>query len=157
MDTEVTNKMSNKKDWVVDKLEKLVKLSRATEPDQPDDTSLFTPHTIDAYDLLDRVEKRYDSMSSSDMVEIMCEANRIWKIRRKIWNGEWDALPEAQLIAEVEDYIIRGQKINAIKHYKNNSERVFGKQCSLRKAKDECDNMEEDLRKRGKLKPKGYN
>ena len=157
MDTEVTNKMSNKKDCVVDKLEKLVKLSRATQPAQPDDTSLFTPHTIDAYDLLDRVEKRYDSMSSSDMVEIMCEANRIWKIRRKIWNGECDALPEALLIAEVEDYIIRCQKINGIKHYKNNSEQVFGKQCSLRKAKDECDNMEEDLRKRGKLKPKGYN
>ena len=51
MDTEVTNKMSNKKDWVVEKLNRLVKLSRATEPDQPDDTSLFTPHTIDAYDL----------------------------------------------------------------------------------------------------------
>ena len=152
MDTEVTNKMSNKKDWVVDKLERLVKLSRATEPDQPDDTSLFTPHTIDAYDLLDRVEKRYDSMSSSDMVEIMCEANRIWKIRRKIWNGEWDALPEAQLIAEVEDYIIRGQKINGIKHYKNNSEQVFGKQSTLAESKNACDALQEDLRKRGKLK-----
>ena len=152
MDTEVTNKMSNKKDWVVDKLEKLVKLSRATEPDQPDDTSLFTPHTIDAYDLLDRVEKRYDSMSSSDMVEIMCEANRIWKIRKKIWNGEWDALPEAQLIYEVEDYIIQGQKINAIKHYKYNSERVFGKQSTLAESKNACDAIQDDLRKRGKLK-----
>ena len=152
MDTEVTNKMSNKKDWVVEKLNRLVKLSRATEPAQPDDTSLFTPHTIDAYDLLDRVEKRYDSMSSSDMVEIMCEANRIWKIRRKIWNGEWDALPEAQLIAEVEDYIIRGQKINGIKHYKHNSERVFGKPYGLKESKQAIDNMEADLRKRGKLK-----
>ena len=152
MDTEVTNKMSNKKDWVVDKLERLVKLSRATEPDQPDDTSLFTPHTIDAYDLLDRVEKRYDSMSSSDMVEIMLDANRIWKIRKKIYNGEWDALPEAQLIAEVEDYIIQGQKINGIKHYKHNSEQVFGKQSTLAESKNACDAIQEDLRKRGKLK-----
>ena len=127
---------NHKRDWVIDKLERLVKLCKATEPDQPDDTSLFTPHTIDAYDLLDRVEKRYDSMSSSDMVEIMCEANRIWKIRRKIWNGEWDALPEAQLIYEVEDYIIRGAKINAIKHYKYNSERVFGKQSTLAESKN---------------------
>ena len=149
--------MSNKKEWVVEKLNRLVKLSRATEPDQPDDTSLFTPHTIDAYDLLDRVEKGYDSMSSSDLVEIMLQANRIWKIRKKVWNGEWDALPEAQLIYEVEDYIIRGAKINAIKHYKNNSERVFGKPYGLKESKQAIDNMEEDLRKRGKLKPKGYN
>ena len=152
MDTEVTNKMSNKKDWVVDKLEKIVKLSRATEPDQPDDTSLFTPHTIDAYDLLDRVEKGYDSMSSSDMVEIMLQANRIWMIRKKVWNGEWDALPEAQLIAEVEDYIITGRKINGIKHYRNNSEQVFGKQSTLAESKNACDAIQDDLRKRGKLK-----
>ena len=144
--------MTNKKDWVVEKLNRLVKLSRATEPDQPDDTSLFTPHTIDAYDLLDRVEKRYDSMSSSDLVEIMLQANRIWKIRKKVWNGEWDALPEAQLIYEVEDYIIRGAKINAIKHYKYNSERVFGKSYGLKESKQAIDNMEADLRKRGKLK-----
>ena len=144
--------MSNKKDWVVEKLNRLVKLSRATEPDQPDDTSLFTPHTIDAYDLLDRVEKGYDSMSSSDMVEIMLQANRIWMIRKKVWNGEWDALPEAQLMYEVEDYIIRGQKINGIKHYKNNSEQVFGKQSSLAESKHACDAIQEDLIKRGKLK-----
>ena len=150
MDTEVTNKMSNKKDWVVDKLEKLVKLSRATEPDQPDDTSLFTPHTIDAHDLLNKVEDY--NMSNSDLVEMMSEANRIWKIRKKIWNGEWDALPEAQLIYEVEDYIIQGQKINAIKHYKNNSERVFGKKYGLQESKHACDAIQNDLRKRGKLK-----
>ena len=144
--------MSNKKDWVVEKLTRLVKLSRATEPDQPDDTNLFTPHTIDAYDLLNKVEKRYDHMSSSDMVEIMSEANRIWKIRKKIYNGEWDDLPEAQLIAEVEDYILQGQKINGIKHYRNNSEQVFGKQSSLAESKHACDAIQEDLIKRGKLK-----
>ena len=151
MDTEVTNKMNNhKRDWIIDKLERLVKLCKATEPDQPDDTSLFTPHTIDAHDLLNKVEDY--NMSNSDLVEIMCEANRIWKIRRKIWNGEWDALPEAQLIAEVEDYIIRGQKINGIKHYKYNSERVFGKQSTLAESKNACDAIQDDLRKRGKLK-----
>ena len=142
--------MSNKKEWVVEKLNRLVKLSRATEPDQPDDTSLFTPHTIDAHDLLNKVEEY--NMSNSDLVEIMSEANRIWKIRKKIWNGEWDALPEAQLIYEVEDYIIQGQKINAIKHYKYNSERVFGKKYGLKESKQACDAIQEDLRKRGKLK-----
>ena len=83
---------------------------------------------------------------------MMSEANRIWKIRKKIWNGEWDALPEAQLIYEVEDYIIQGQKINAIKHYKNNSERVFGKKYGLQESKHACDAIQNDLRKRGKLK-----
>ena len=143
--------MSNHKiDWITDKLERLVKLCKATEPDIPDDTSLFTPHTIDAHDLLNKVEEY--NMSNSDLVEIMSEANRIWKIRKKIWNGEWDALPEAQLIYEVEDYIIQGQKINAIKHYKYNSERVFGKKYGLKESKQACDAIQEDLRKRGKLK-----
>ena len=83
---------------------------------------------------------------------MMSEAYRFWKIRKKIWNGEWDALPEAQLIYEVEDYIIRGAKINAIKHYKYNSERVFGKKYGLKESKQACDAIQEDLRKRGKLK-----
>ena len=144
--------MSNKKEWIVDKLKRLVKLSTATEPDIPDDTYLFTPNTIDAYDLLNEVEKNYDHMTNSEMVKIMSEANKIWKIRKKIWNGEWDALPEAQLIAEVEDYIIQGQKINGIKHYKHNSEQVFGKQSTLAESKNACDAIQEDLRKRGKLK-----
>ena len=143
--------MSNKKDWVVEKLNRLVKLSRATEPDQPDDTNLFTPNTIDAYDLLNEVEKNYDHMTNSDIVKIMSEANKIWKIRKKIWNGEWDDLPAVQLIAEVEEFIIKGQKINSIKHYRNNSEQVFGKQYSLKESKDACDKIQEDLIRRGKL------
>ena len=143
--------MSNKKEWIVDKLKRLVKLSTATEPDIPDDTYLFTPNTIDAYDLLNEVEKNYDHMTNSDMVKIMSEANKIWKIRKKIYNGEWDDLPEAQLIAEVEDYILQGQKINGIKHYRNNSEQVFGKQYSLKESKDACDKIQEDLIRRGKL------
>ena len=143
--------MSNKKEWIVDKLKRLVKLSTATEPDIPDDTYLFTPNTIDAYDLLNEVEKNYDHMTNSDMVKIMSEANRIWKIRKKIYNGEWDDLPEAQLIAEVEEFIIKGQKINSIKHYRNNSEQVFGKQFSLKESKDACDKIQEDLIRRGKL------
>ena len=143
--------MSNKKEWIVDKLKRVVKLSTATEPDIPDDTYLFTPNTIDAYDLLNEVEKNYDHMTNSDMVKIMSEANKIWKIRKKIWNGEWDDLPAVQLIAEVEEFIIKGQKINSIKHYRNNSEQVFGKQYSLKESKDACDKIQEDLIRRGKL------
>jgi len=143
--------MSNKKEWIVDKLKRLVKLSTATEPDIPDDTYLFTPNTIDAYDLLNEVEKNYDHMTNSEMVKIMSEANRIWKIRKKIYNGEWDDLPEAQLIAEVEEFIIKGQKINSIKHYRNNSELIFGKRYSLAESKHACDAIQEDLIRRGKL------
>ena len=143
--------MSNKKEWIVDKLKRLVKLSTATEPDIPDDTYLFTPNTIDAYDLLNEVEKNYDHMTNSDIVKIMSEANKIWKIRKKIWNGEWDDLPAVQLIAEVEEFIIKGQKINSIKHYRNNSEQVFGKPFSLKESKDACDKIQEDLIRRGKL------
>ncbi len=85
------------------------------------------------------------------MVKIRSEANKIWKVRKKIWNGEWDDLPAVQLIAEVEEFIIKGQKINSIKHYRNNSEQVFGKQYSLKESKDACDKIQEDLIRRGKL------
>ena len=53
----------SKKDWMVEKLERLVKLSRATEPDKPSDEELFTKHTTDAYSLLSKVKEDYTNMS----------------------------------------------------------------------------------------------
>ncbi len=136
--------MSNKKEWIVDKLKRLVKLSTATEPDIPDDTYLFTPNTIDAYDLLNEVEKNYDHMTNSDIVKIMSEANKIWKIRKKIWNGEWDDLEHTIMMHEIEDLIRKNQKIAAIKEYRKVVD------CTLREAKDFVDSIQASLV--GKLK-----
>ena len=62
---------SNKKQWMYEKLNRLVKLCKATEPDQPDDKHLFMPTTIDAYDMLNDVEDSYDDMTPREIKEIM--------------------------------------------------------------------------------------
>ena len=68
--------MSNKKEWIYEKLNRLVKFCKATEPDQPDDKHLFMPTIIDAYDMLNDVEDSYDEMTSSEIKKIMVEAIR---------------------------------------------------------------------------------
>ena len=45
----------------------------------------------------------------------------------------------------MEEFIIKGQKINSIKHYRNNSELIFRKQYSLKESKDACDKIQEDF------------
>ena len=114
--------MSNKKDWMLDRLSRLVKLCKSTEPDKPDDTSLFTVHNIDAHDMYARVDNGYNELHADEMVRMMKDANRIWRIRRKIWNGEWDTDMEAEMNDGVEDLLEQGAKIAAIKYYRNTIE-----------------------------------
>ena len=144
--------MSNKKEWIKDRLDRLVKLTRATEPDNPDDTNLFTPQNIEAYRLYSLVDESYDNLSRGEVQDIMIKANHIWKIRRKVYNGEWDSLPESTLICEIEDFILQGQKITAIKHYRKQSEIIYGKESSLRDAKNFVDDVEGKMRVEGKIK-----
>jgi ribosomal protein L7/L12 len=56
------------------------------------------------------------------------------------------------MIEAVEDYVAQGQKINAIKLYRNDMERIFGQKISLREAKDYIDQLGVDLKRRGILK-----
>ena len=78
-------------------------------------------------------------------------ANRIWKIRNKIKNGEWDAVEEIEMTEQVEDYIAQGQKINAIKYYRQEMGDQFNEQVSLREAKEHIDKIADDMRLRGIL------
>ncbi len=144
--------MSNKKEWIKERLDRLVKLTRATEPDNPDDTNLFTPQNIEAYRLYTLVDESYDNLSRGEIQDIMIKANHIWKIRKKIWNGEWDSLPESTLMYEIEEFILQGQKINAIKHYRQQSEAVYGKEASLKDSKDFVDDVQGKMRVEGKIK-----
>jgi len=95
--------MSNKKEWMLERLNRLVKICKSTEPDNPDDTWLFTPQVIEAHEMYTKVNTVYDSLSHEEKVEIMKKANKTWKIRRKIWNGEWDDVSASTLHGEVED------------------------------------------------------
>jgi ribosomal protein L7/L12 len=82
----------------------------------------------------------------------MIKANHIWKIRKQVWNGEWDSLPESTLMYEIEEFILQGQKINAIKHYRQQSEAVYGKEASLKDSKDFVDDVQGKMRVEGKIK-----
>tara|TARA_R110000796_G_scaffold126759_4_gene241720 strand:+ start:1056 stop:1496 length:441 start_codon:yes stop_codon:yes gene_type:complete len=139
--------MSNKKDWLYEKLNRLVKLSRATEPDQPDDKHLFQPSTIEAYDLLVEVEQRYDEMRPHEIREIMVEANKIWKFRKKIWNGDADWNWQSNLDSELADMIKAGAVINAIKYYRAECEKEVGSTPTLKESKDYVDKLRDTLNK----------
>ena len=136
---------SNKKQWMYEKLNRLVKLCKATEPDRPDDTHLFMPTIIDAYDMLNDVKERYDEMSLVEIKQIMLEANKIWKFRKKVYNGDIDWNWESQLDDELEIFIKKGNTISAIKHYRNECEKESGIQPSLKDSKNYVDKLKENM------------
>ncbi len=144
--------MSNKKEWMLERLSRLVKLCKSTEPDVPDDNSLFTVHNIDAHDMYARVDNGYNELHADEMVSIMKGANRIWRIRRKIWNGEWDTDMEAELVDGVQDLLEQNAKIAAIKYYRKTMNDIFGEEKTLKESKDFVDMIERDMIARGILK-----
>ena len=139
--------MNNKKHWMIQKLSRLVKLVRATEPDQPDDKHLFQPSNIDAHALLMEVTERYDEMKPGEIKDIMIEANKIWKFRRKIYNGDVDWNWQSRLDDELEGFIKRGEKITAIKHYRAECEKESGFAPSLKDAKEYVDKLSSGIKK----------
>ena len=144
--------MSNKKDWMLERLSRLVKLCKSTEPDVPDDCSLFTVHNIDAHSMYSRVDHEYNGLHANEMVDIMKSANRIWRIRKMIYNGEWDSVQEAELYDGIQDLLEQKAKIAAIKYYRNTMLNVFKEEVKLRDAKDYVDKIESDLKDRGIIK-----
>ena len=132
-----------KKD-LLKRLNKLTKLIAKTEPDVEPDTHLFSQHSIDDEKRVMMVQE--ERCSQREMVNIMEESNHIWTIRNKIHNGEWDALPLIQLEKEIKDFISQGQKINAIKHYRNVMDRDFGTTISLKTAKYTVDALAQNIK-----------
>ena len=137
----IRKKMSNKKEWLYEKLNRLVKLCKATEPDQPDDKHLFQPSNIEAHDLLIQVEQRYDEMRPHEIKEIMVEANKLWKFRRKIWNGDVDWDWQSNLDSELADMIKRNEIITAIKYYRDECKKETGTTPSLKESEQYVDKM----------------
>ena len=131
-----------KKD-LLKRLNKLTKLIAKTEPDVEPDTQLFSQHSINHEKNVMMVDE--ERCSQREMVNIMEESNHMWTIRNKIHNGEWDALPLIQLEKEIKDFISQGQKINAIKHYRNVMDRDFGTTISLKLAKYTVDALAQNI------------
>ena len=109
---------------ILNRLEALIELCQETEPEKwtPGDNSLFSTQFITANEMFQKVRKWHTGSKIQDpdsereeLISMMKCANRIWKIRNKVKNGEWDDLSHIEMNDTVEDYIKQGQKINAIK------------------------------------------
>ncbi len=99
--------------------------------------------------MFDRTEKEYGFNDHFDLSEVMRQANKLWKIRTKVKDGNWDGISELELVEDIEDFLAKGQKINAIKHYRTVMKETVGTQPSLRESKNYVDAIHEDLKHRG--------
>tara|TARA_Y100000034_G_scaffold93906_1_gene113732 strand:- start:1368 stop:1787 length:420 start_codon:yes stop_codon:yes gene_type:complete len=134
---------------ILEKLEMLVKLCEKTEPDVPNERQLFSDHIITVNEMLEEVRISTDG---STLTKIMKQANRIWRIRNKIKNGDWDELSYIEMAEQIEDYIAQGHKINAIKYYRQEMSDNLNEQVTLREAKEHIDGIASDMRLRGIIK-----
>ena len=148
----------NKK-FILDRLDLLIKLCEKTaQTDVPSEKYLFNAHLIQSQDMLTEVRDLHTGKTIIDpdskrtlLTNIMRQANKIWKIRNKIKNGEWDDLSYIEMTEQIEDYIAQKQKINAIKYYRQEMSDQFSEQVTLREAKEHIDKIADDMRLRGIL------
>ena len=145
----------NKK-LILDRLELLVELCEKTEPDIPTEKRLFTEHSISVHEMIKEVRELHTGIKNIDpdsdrdlMINIMRQANKIWRLRNKVKYGEFDELSHIEMTEQIEDYIAQGQKINAIKYYRQEMSEQFGEQVTLREAKDHIDDIAANMRLRG--------
>tara|TARA_B100001113_G_scaffold178770_1_gene146392 strand:- start:244 stop:591 length:348 start_codon:yes stop_codon:yes gene_type:complete len=99
-------------------------------------------HTIENQKNIMMIEE--GRCSTRDIKEIMEKSNIIWGMRNKVKNGEsYDTQPLHQLEMELHEFIQKGQKINAIKHYRGVMDRQFGIEISLKVAKYTMDALQQ--------------
>ena len=141
---------------ILDRLEMLVSLCEKTEPDVPSERQLFTEHSISVHSMIREVRdlttgiKSIDPDSERDLIiNVMRESNKIWRLRNKVKNGEIDGLAMQELDEAIEEYVVQGHKIQAIKHYRQEMQDQFKEQVSLREAKDYVDTIHADMKRRG--------
>ena len=144
---------------ILDRLELLVSLCEKTEPDVPSERYLFTEHSISVNSMIREVRELNTGMKTIDpdserdlIINVMRESNKIWRLRNKVKNGEFDDLSYLEMNDMIEDYIARGEKINAIKYYRQEMDENYDFKVSLREAKEYIDNTAEDMRRRGVIK-----
>ena len=137
------------------RLEMLTDLCETTEPDVPSDKHLFSKHLIEVQNMITLVtdiENFEPSVEREQLTQVMKSSNRIWRFRNKIKNGELDMTEQVEMLDEIEDYLAQGQKINAIKYYRDEMKVRFDEQVSLRESKDFVDSIDADLKRKGIVK-----
>jgi ribosomal protein L7/L12 len=134
------------RELIIIRLEMLVSLIENTEPDIPDKKNLFSHHIITAMEMLDKINNR--KLEREELISMMKCANRIWKTRNKIKDGEWDSLEMLEVHETVEEQLAQGAKIAAIKYYRETMGTHFNEEVSLREAKDFVDAIESDMKRK---------
>jgi len=131
---------------IIERLESLETLIDKTEPDIPNEKDLFSMHSIETQENIDWMRSIVTRKSNHDqdserikIIQIMKDSNRIWSIRNKIHNGEWDDLEMLEVEDTIKDLLSRHQKINAIKYYRNYMSEQLNVDMGLRQAKDTID------------------
>ena len=151
------------KDIILERIDSLVTLCEKTAPGYMDSTILFTGQYVAAQEMhaklarivLDDIDDNSQASigAREEIVDIMKEANLIYKMRKKMkkWmeKGKDLNIEALQMEAEIEDYLVAGQKINAIKRYREGMKDIFDEQVSLRDSKTYIDNMNDDLKRKG--------
>ena len=133
--------LTMKKKAVLKKLYTLDVLINKTEPNELPDSHLFSMHTIENQKNIMMIEE--GRCSTRDIKEIMEKSNVIWGMRNRVKNGEsYDTQPLQQLEMELHEFIQKGQKINAIKHYRSVMDKQYGIEISLKVAKYTMDALQ---------------
>jgi len=131
---------------IIERLESLETLIDKTEPDIPNEKDLFSMHSIQTQENIEWMRSIVTRNSNHDqdserikIIQIMKDSNRIWGIRNKIQNGDWDDLEMLEVEDTIKDLLSRGQKINAIKYYRSYMHEELKVEMGLRQAKDTVD------------------
>ena len=131
---------------IIERLESLETLIDKTEPDIPNEKDLFSMHSIQTQENIDWMRSIVTGNSNHDqdstrikIIQIMKDSNRIWGIRNKIQNGDWDDLEMLEVEDTIKDLLSQHQKINAIKYYRNYMSEQLNVDMGLRQAKDTID------------------
>jgi ribosomal protein L7/L12 len=127
------------KELILNRLEMLTGLIEATQMSEPSKHNLFDNHHTTILDYREQITKdHYFSIST-----IMKDANRIWKLRKRIESGELDGdVEQLEMEDTIEDMLSRNEKISAIKFYRKYMEDVFKEKIGLKEAKDYVDSYQ---------------
>ncbi len=151
------------KDGILDRLDMLVQLCKDTEPDvdkmnNNKINSIFSSQLIDSLEMYKTTQSEYEYNDHFDMADVMKKANSIWKLRKKWEEFQKDGkdfsifTEEQEMMEEVEDCLANGQKINAIKIYRDKMREIYGTKLGLKECKQYIDTLQDDLKKKGVIK-----
>ena len=143
----VSQLITIEKEYVLEKLYALIQLCQRTDipPTEVMSEQLFDGYMLSAQQMFDLTEQEYGLNDHFELTNVMRQANKLWKIMNRVKNGE--KVYKVVLEDELEDFIKQGQKINAIKHYRQAMKKQVGEEPSLRASKDYIDSLQADLNK----------